>query len=291
MPKRLKYLLEACAIYVAFGIFRILPLKPASNLGGWLARTLGPKVRVNRVAYRNLKLTMPEKSQSEHQEIIANMWDNLGRTIAEFPHLNRFHTDDVMEIEGLEHMAAMRARDKACVFVSGHFANWELLPKMSGEYGIPVHLVYRHANNPYVERIIRNIRTGYQKNAIPKGAAGAKQLIKAIRDKQAIGMLVDQKMNDGIAIPLLGHSAMTAPAVASLAIKFKCYIVPVRLVRTESLQFKMKIYDPFIPASTGHQEADVENCMRDINGLFSEWIRQNPSQWLWLHKRWPVQKM
>ena len=85
----LRYALEAAAVSAALGLFRILPVEAASNLGGWLGRTLGPRLAVTDRARRNLRHALPELSAAESAAVLAGMWDNLGRTAAEYPHLGR----------------------------------------------------------------------------------------------------------------------------------------------------------------------------------------------------------
>ena len=60
-------------------------------------------------------------------------------------------------------------------------------------------------------------------------------------------MLVDQKMNDGIAVPFFGRDAMTAPALAQIALKFRCPVVPAKVERIKGARFRIIVY----PASRG----------------------------------------
>ena len=122
---------------------------------------------------------------------------------------------------------------------------------------------------------------------MPKGPVGARYIIKAIKNGEHIGMLVDQKQNDGIAVPFFGKDAMTASAIANLALKFNCQLVPTEVIRVKGPKFKVKIYDPIILEKTGDQEKDIYNTMVKINSILEGWIRKNPEQWFWVHNRWP----
>jgi KDO2-lipid IV(A) lauroyltransferase len=100
-------------------------------------------------------------------------------------------------------------------------------------------------------------------------------------------MLVDQKMNDGIAVPFLGRPAMTAPAVARFALKYRCPVIPARVQRVKGAHFRMTFYPPLDLPNSGDVKADTLAMMTAVNDLIGSWIREAPGQWLWLHRRWP----
>ena len=119
-----------------------------------------------------------------------------------------------------------------------------------------------------------------------RGAAVGKDLIKAIKAKYAISMLVDQKMNDGIKVPFFGRPAMTAHAIARLALQFGYPIVPCQIVRTKGSYFRVIIHPPIDIQKTNNTDTDCYNIMLKINRILEGWIKENPSQWLWFHNRW-----
>jgi KDO2-lipid IV(A) lauroyltransferase len=145
--------------------------------------------------------------------------------------------------------------------------------------------VYRAANNAAVNRVLR--RTLRTRQAVPKGAGGGRDLVRHLRDGGHVGMLVDQKLNDGIAVPFFGRDAMTAPALARLARHFHAPILPVRVERLVGAHFRFTVMPRLAVAETGDGTADVLATMTRVNGMIEGWIRDRPEQWLWLHKRWP----
>jgi KDO2-lipid IV(A) lauroyltransferase len=153
--------------------------------------------------------------------------------------------------------------------------------------GLPVHVVYRAANNPWVEKLFRRGRGIAAESFIPKGAEGARRLVEVLRTGGHLGMLVDQKMDDGIAVPFMGRDAMTAPAVARLALKFGCPIVAGRIERTGGAHFRVTLEAPILLPDSGDRQRDVYDVMVQINTTIERWIRAQPGQWLWLHRRWP----
>jgi KDO2-lipid IV(A) lauroyltransferase len=101
-------------------------------------------------------------------------------------------------------------------------------------------------------------------------------------------MLVDQKQNDGIAVPFFNRDAMTAPAVARLGYRFGCPIIPVRFERLIGARFRCTVMSPIELTETGEPGRDVVQAMTRINAVLEGWIRARPEQWLWIHSRWPA---
>jgi KDO2-lipid IV(A) lauroyltransferase len=282
--------LEGAGVRLLFGLFAALPVRVASGLGGGIARFLGPLIGVETRARRNLDLVMPELDERERRVILRRMWDNLGRVVAEYPHLAgmRFFTpDSPVAIEGLEHVEAARANGRPIIFVSAHYGNWEVGGAAIIRYGLPVVQIYREANNPLVEALIHDIRTGLGAQAAPKGAAGARLVLTALKRGSSLVLLADQKMNDGIAVPFFGRDAMTAPGVAELALRFDANLIMARVQRLDGVKFRLVIDPALALPRTGDKQADIRSLMVAVNARIEAWIREDPGQWFWLHRRWP----
>jgi KDO2-lipid IV(A) lauroyltransferase len=282
--------LEAVLVHAAFALFRALPVETASTIGGKVARCIGPWLGVTRRARKNLQRVFPEKTAAEIDAIIREMWENLGRLATEYPHLSRMRAltpDANIEVRGAEHVAEARARGKPLIFFAGHLANWEVCVIAAKASGAPLHLIYRPANNPWVEEIFKEGRRGIAISLLRKGAEGARTAVKLLRDGHDLGILIDQKMNDGIAVPFFGRDAMTAPALARLALRFDCGVLPVQAERLAGARFRVTIHPPMDIERSDDAQRDVLALMTRANAQLEDWIRQRPGQWLWVHRRWP----
>ena len=265
--------------------FKILPLSVASFLGGCLGRLFKyilPKKQ--KVALYNLKKCFPEKSEKEHLEIAKKMWIHLGRMLAEMPHAKTLLKR--VKVEGVENMMLLKDDNKGGFLASGHVGNWELAGPLTTTAGVPIHLVYRMANNPWIEKFIFQNRHLGGVQLIPKGNAGAKKMIELLRDGEHIGILCDQKLREGIDVPFFGHLVKTAPAIATLALKFNIPIMPARVIREKGTKYICHYYKPLEFTPTGDKTADTYKIMSDINKILEDWIRERPEQWLWIHHRW-----
>lgn len=289
LTRRVSWAVQALLAAVAFSLIGLLPFRVASGMGGWIGRTVGPRMGLSRRARRNLRAAFPDKSDADIETIVHGMWDNLGRSAFEYPHLSGIDfsaPDCPVEIVGREHLERLRADGKPGLLFSAHMGNWELAAVVIGKAEIDAHAVYRAPNNPYMQALFRR-RGADAVRLIEKGPQGARQALKALSDGAHLGMLVDQKMNDGIAVPFFGRDAMTAPALAQFALKFDCPVVPARVERVAGARSRVTFHPPLDIRPTGDRHADIAAIMAAVNATLESWIREKPEQWLWLHNRWP----
>jgi len=263
---------------------RLSPVS-ASNLGGVVGRSLGPLLPVSRLADANLRLALPSLNDVARRDIIRGVWDNLGRTVGEMPHINRLN----IEIIGAEIGRAVAAGGRPTIAISAHFGNWEILPRIAAEFGVVLGTFYRPASNPLVDQVIQQIRH----NAVPqaryfaKGAKGAREGTAMLRAGGVVGMLIDQKLNDGIAVPFFGHAAMTTRAPAALALHFNADLIGIRTERVGPARLRVTIETIVKPPATDNRDADVLALTIALSARLESWIRARPQDWLWLHRRWP----
>lgn len=288
--KRVRDWTEGLFARTAFAFFRVLPVDAASALGGFLARSVGPVLGISKRARLNLRRALPGLSDSDIGRIVCGMWDNLGRVVAEYPHLDKFKLYEPggrVTVEGFREIVDARGPATRFIFFSAHFGNWEIATLAATQAGLDVIEIYRAANNPFVDEIINEARGVVGSELVPKGGVAARRAIGALTEGKHICMLVDQKMNDGIAVPFFGRDAMTAPALARLALRYDCVVLPCRVERARGATFRF-VADPPIPLPrTSDGQADVKRLMTAVNAAVEGWIRRRPEQWFWLHRRWP----
>jgi len=274
---------------MCFGAFGLLPLDWASAIGGALARTIGPRLAISKRARLNIRRALPELADHEIAKTIAQMWDNLGRVAAEYPHLRQirvFEPGGRVETHGFEHMDRAVAAGRRMIIFSGHIANWEIGMLAAVQYGAEVAQIYRAANNPLIDRMITRFRS-IGGELIPKGSVAARRAIAVLRRGAHVTMLADQKLNDGIPVPFFGRPAMTASALAALALRFDCDVLPARVERLGGARFRLTVFPPLPLPRSGDHHADVATLMTRVNQTLEGWIRDRPQEWFWVHRRWP----
>ena len=289
----LRFRVEAALARGALGLLRRMGPVAASNLGGAVARIVGPWLPVSRVADANLRAAMPELDAAARHRVIRGVWDNLGRTVAELADvadLKQTPSGAGWEMVGEETLGGVGARGGPVIFASGHIGNWEVLAAAAAAYGMPFSGMYRAAQNPLIDEMVMALRRrviGTAMPMFPKGAAGARRALAHLSRGGYLGMLMDQKMNDGIEARFFGRPAMTAPALAALALRFRCPVVPSHVQRVGPARFRLVCEEPLALPDTGDRQADILAVTQAVNDRLERWIRARPEEWLWLHRRWP----
>jgi KDO2-lipid IV(A) lauroyltransferase len=289
MRQNILWRFEAWLYDFADFLARLFPIDAVSDFGAWLARGLGPLTSAHRVAEINLRIVFPEASDAEIRRLLAAQWDQFGRWALEFLILDRIIADPTrVEVVGADRLAAIRGGAGPVVFISGHFSSFEIMPAVIIHSGITCQITYRAFNNPYVDERLRRSRWRYGVRLFaPKGTDGARNLLRALARGESAALMNDQKFNGGVAAPLFGVTAHTAPGPASFALRFGIPIQPMSVQRLEKARFRVVVHDPIRLEDTGDRNADIEAGVRRINSFMEDRIRERPAEWFWVHKRWP----
>jgi Kdo2-lipid IVA lauroyltransferase/acyltransferase len=284
------WMLEAGLFDAAMLFARLFPVDSVSHFGAWLLRTLGPLTRAHRVAERNLRIAFPQADEAEIRKLLQAQWIELGRSLAEFLVLDRIVADTGrLEVEREDLLGAIAAGAGPVVFISGHFSNFEMMAAAIVRAGVKCQVTYRAMNNPYVDERVRKNRFRYGVRLFaPKGLEGARELMRALERGESVALMNDQKFNGGIAAPLFGHMAHTAPGPSTFALRFGLPLQPLSVQRKgPGARFKVVVHDPIHLENTGDKAADLEAGVRRINAFIEERVRARPTEWFWVHRRWP----
>jgi KDO2-lipid IV(A) lauroyltransferase len=248
---------------------------------------------VSRVAAENLRRAFPDLDAAERRLVVQGVWDNLGRTAAELPHLPslRRTTDGPgWECGDDRELRALQARGGPALLFSGHLANWEIGLPVAASLGLSVAWFYRPASNPVSNQVMQALRReamGADVPMFPKSAKGGRAALAHLRQGGLLGMLIDQKLNEGIAVPFFGRAAMTTIAPAQFALRLRCPVIPIRPVRLGPARFRVVCEPPLPLPDTGDHAADIHALTLAMTATLERWIREQPECWLWLHRRWP----
>ncbi len=269
---------------------RLGPVR-SSNLGGAIARTVGPWLPPSRTADRNLRRALPELDEAARRRIVRGVWDNLGRTACELPHMGALRATPAgpgWEVTGGEHLEALAREGGPVLMFGGHIGNWEMLPPVTASYGLPFANIYRASPNTAVDGLVRALRSAGNPGMpqFPKGARGARDALAHVLRGGSLGLLVDQKMNDGIEATFFGLPAMTANALASIAVSRRLPVVGANVIRLGPARCRVAVEAPLALPVTGDRRADVLALTQAVNDSLERWVRARPEGWLWLHRRW-----
>ncbi len=285
---------ETLLVRALLGFFGAMKPETASNLGGWVMGHVGPLLPTHQVALDNLRHAFPELSEQNRRRIARASWQNLGRVLAELVHLPRIvqitESGPGMELRNGEVITQIHADPAPAIFFAAHLANWEILLPQGNRMGGEIAGVFRAPQRQGVTNLLvkmRHLAAGHSFPLFPKGARGARDALAYLRKGGKLGLLMDQKMNDGIAVPFFGRPAMTAPALARFALRFRCAVVPFHAERIGPARYRMVGEPPLTLPDSGDLDQDVLTLTTEINRLIETWVRARPGEWLWIHRRWP----
>mgnify|MGYP001188579107 FL=1 len=212
------------------------------------------------------------------------MWKNYGMTFIEYVFLSYFQKNNShIKILGENNLQKIIEKNKPVIFVSGHFANYELMSMEIVKKKIKLATIYRPLNNFFVNPLMEFLRRRFVcKNQIKKGINGVRDAINYIKQDYSIALMIDQRVSEGEKINFFGKPAFTTTLPAQLALKFGLSVVPVFLERDEFNNFTIQFYEEI-------KSSDFKNKLemtKKLNNFLESLIIKNPYQWIWTHNRW-----
>ncbi len=297
--RRLKALLDAAVGASAVGLLSAVKRfdrRRTAAFAGAAMRKIGPLFKEHRLARQNLRTAFPEKSAAEIEQILAGVWDNLGRIAVEFAHLDEFCVEGVgrqtpdritYAPEATERYRRTLDRGKPMLGFAAHLANWELPAVVAKVLGARSAVLYRRPNIRPVSDIIVKLRAPLMGELVPTGLEAPLKLARLLQSGTHVGMLVDQHFTKGVEVTFFGRRCLTNPLIALLARQTEAPIHGLRVVRKpDGNSFSVDITDPVEPARDTDGRIDIKGTMQAITAVVEGWVREHPEQWLWLHHRW-----
>jgi len=288
----LRHRLEFVFAWLFIHALRALPRSWARAAGARIAASAySTLARLRRVGLQNLALAFPDLPASERELILRLDFRNLGWLLAEFCQMSTYtpaFASTFIRYEGLEHYLAARDRGRGVLVLTGHLGAWELSSFYHSLAGYPMGMVIRRLDNPLVDALVNRIRCQHGNRVLHKDDF-ARGLLAAMRAGDTVGILMDTNMTppQGLFVPFFGVPACTASGLARVARKTGAGVLPGFLLWEESeRQYVLHFYPELALASTGDAEADVAENTARLTAVLEDAIRQYPSQWLWMHRRW-----
>lgn len=225
-------------------------------------------------------------SPIESRRIARQAWESLGLLGAEFVYYSMGFPeklDQVVKWEGEERLTEALARGNGVILVCAHLGNWELL----GTCLVKKHKVIaiaRDQDNVGFNQVILESRNRSGIRIVPLKAS-LKPVISALRRNEIAIFMVDQRGKGGY-IPFFGRNARFYLGAATFALRTGAAILPARFIRIKPGQYRLIIDPEVAPVKTGNGEEDAQATTALIMKAIEDQVRENPEQWLWMHKLW-----
>jgi len=283
--------------YVAYalvrGLLRIVSHSSARKLGGGLGAIAHLLLRSRRrVAEENMRLAMPELTESEVRRMAKKSFRHLGVAFSDPLSASRFDAEEFcrrLTLEGFEHLQAAEAKGKGVFVMSAHLGCWEAAAHVVGLYQGPMDVVGRPLDNPYLDKDLASLRARFGNRLLNKRKA-ARGILRVIRDGGRVGILIDQRSpdEDAVEVPFFGRPCRTSAALARMSMRTGAPVVPLFGTPLPDGKYRVVFREAVEPEEGGDSrdgEAVARLTTRYMEVVERE-IRQQPELWMWLHRRW-----
>ena len=280
-------------IAALFRIARGLGPERAGAWGAALLRRIGPWLPAHRTMLGNLREAYPDRSEAERGAIAREAWENLGRTGAEYAHLDTLFDYDPadpatqrMEVVGLEHFYALRDDGAPGLIFSAHLGNWELPAIAAAKFDLEATAVFRAPNNPAAARLVGAVRQKTMGGLAASGPGAAFAMQGVVERGGHLGQLIDQHFTRGVVVEFFGRPCLANPLLAKLARNYECPVHGARVVRLPGGRYRLELTPPLDLPRDASGAIDVPGAMQAMTAVVEGWVREHPGQWLWMHRRW-----
>ena len=286
MIKKIFYFFQSVFIYLFYLLSKIIGLKLSRMFFSLIFRMVGNLFKSKNIVFDNLERIKPGISKSDKEIIINDMWSNYGKTFIEYIYLSSFKKKtNHISIKNKKVIDEILKENKPVIFVSGHFANYELMSMELTRANIKLATIYRPLNNIFLNPFMEYLRKTFVcKNQIKKGLNGVKESLTYMKQGYSIALMVDQRVSEGPRMSFFNGEAHTTTLPAQLSSRFNCNIVPIYIARNKNDKFEMEILDPI--SILENEKKNKELIMKKVNKIIEKLILRDPSQWILTHNRW-----
>jgi KDO2-lipid IV(A) lauroyltransferase len=275
---------------------RLTDRRRTADFWGAFMRRIGPWLPEHRIGRANLAAAFPGRSAAEIEQILAGVWDNLGRYAVEFAQIERLSNADpsrpeddiVADPATTELFHRLRHDGKPALIFASHLANWELPALVAARHGLDTAVLFRPPNIRAVSDAVLKIRAGAMGTLVATGLDAPVKLGRMLEANRHVAMLADQHFVKGVEVTFFGRSCRANPLIAQLARHVDCPIHGARVVRRpdDRNRFYIEMTQAVAPVRDAQGQVDVQGTMQAITTVIEGWVREHPEQWLWLHRRW-----
>lgn len=270
----------------------ILPYKLAVKFGGLLGFAAYYLIKDAReITFNNLRLCFSEKNDDEIRKISKEVFVNQGKNLFElfsFPKITKEKLLEMVKIRNKEGMTKALSFGKGVLIASAHCGNWEIMGSCLSQSGFPINVIAKRIYIEGLNNMLVNFRESKGEKVILRSdKSSAKEMLRSLRNNEAIGMLIDQDTEvAGCFVDFFSRPAWTPSGLATLALRTGASVVIALDVRLDNDRHECVITGPLELTKTDDNDKDVLNNTQYITKLIENHIRKYPSQWVWMHKRW-----
>lgn len=284
---RLRKLGHYAGNLVIVGLIRAALFLPYQTRVGFMGiiveKLIGPVAGYRKRALSNLAHVCPELSATARKEIANGCLNNFGRSFIENYSGQEFHqrlAGTPLTGDGVAAFEGAVSRGQPVILVTGHYGNYEATRAVLAARGVNVGGLYRDMKNPYFNAHYIKTLQAFGGPVFAQGPRGTAEFVRHLKSGGQLVLLFDQHVIGAPSFDFLGHPAQTATSAAELALRYNALLIPFYGIRcTDGLSF-----DTVLEAPVPHSTPTI--MTQAITDSLAARVRENPSQWFWVHRRW-----
>ncbi len=286
--QRVMWRIEALVVGAVWALVGALPVDRAYRFGRALGRILGPKLRKTEQVRANLTNALPDRTPAEIEALVREVWGGHFGAAAEFPHFGRIAAagEERIAFEVRGDVRGLREPGRPMILVTAHTGNWQLATTVMARLGRRLTSVYAPESNPFVDAFINRCREGLHCDLVPRDGS-VKALMRVLAAGGSIGIVGDNRVNEGESILLFGKPTQISQVPAKLALRFDAELVPAWVERLEDSHFRVTVFDPIRPEPHATPREQARQMTRRLVDHFETWFRARPEQWICTRRYWP----
>lgn len=267
-----------------------LPRSVALTLGGWLG-VLGFwfASQERRLACEHIRQSLDITDERQVKTIAKKCFKNLGKTVVEFmqfSHINPEQIQKCVSFEGIQHVENALAKGKGAIILTGHFGNWELLAASISAAVAPLSPIVRELRSPRLNALVSRYREKAGYTTIDRDT-GVRQALRCLKRNELLGIVADVDTTvNGVFVDFFGRPAYTPYSPVAFALKTGAAILPSFIVRQPDGRHRAIIEPPLSLERCDVKEKELVFNTQKFTKIIESYIRKNPEQWIWMHRRW-----
>jgi Kdo2-lipid IVA lauroyltransferase/acyltransferase len=284
-----KHRIEYLAVRTAAALVKPVSMARARAWGAALGRVAyRVDARHRRVALQNLAAAFPGRSAAERETIARGVFEHFGGVTLELLKVATMGPQDLLELcesEGDEHVWKALEPQKGVLCFTGHFGNWEVQAIASAAKFTPFSVLARPLDNPYLHKLLEDIRMMTGNQVIYRQGA-IRKILRELAMNRGVAMLIDQHLQrDAILVDFFNRPAATTSALAVLALRTGATVLPVFALPMPGGRFKL-IYERPVPPPREESPDAIREFTQRCTDVLEMYVRRHPELWLWMHRRW-----
>lgn len=271
--------------YLVLRLIVLLPYPVQMFIGKYLGRLAMYLSRKRRnIARTNLALCFPEWTETHRNKILWQHAESVGKNLLEFG-IGYWMSDrrfkPLSHIEGMENLHNALKKGRGAIILAGHFTTLEIICRVL-VLNTDFHPMYRMHNNPLIDHIITSNRLRYVSKVIPHD--DLRSMLHSLKENNPVLYIPDQNFGrkHSIFVPFFGIQTATIPATSRIASINHTPVLPIIQKRLENNSGYLLVIEKELE---NFPTNDVYQDIVRINQLFEKQVRDNPVDYLWVHRR------